>query len=194
MFLFRFFLSCCSRAANWGEVKNFSEVRTVFQISPTPSIKLLSRGDLIQFPFLLVSRSCSSCTHAQQLKFKPRVTWAIALSSLTFCFPALAFLFFVFSLIFDMFSGYWRAFFERGSCALGEAPALKSFVKGASLIQIDLSISVSSILLPVIFKFFQNYRIGKDVSHRYRHPKGHEGLIFLTYLFLTETKSLLSGW
>ena len=78
-----------------------------------------------------------------------------ALSSLTFCFPALAFLFFVFSLIFDIFSGYWRAFFERGSCALGEAPALKSFVKGASLIQIDLSISVSSILLPVIFKFFR---------------------------------------
>lgn len=98
MFLFHFFLSCCSRAANWGEVKNFSEVRSVFQISPTPSIKLLSRGDLIQFPFLLVSRSCSSCTHAQQLKFKPRVTWAIALSSLTFCFPALTFLFFFFHL------------------------------------------------------------------------------------------------
>lgn len=125
MFLFRFFLSCCSRAANWGEVKNFSEVRTVFQISPTPSIKLLSRGDLIQFPFLLVSRSCSSCTHAQQLKFKPRVTWAIALSSLTFCFPALAFLFFVFSLIFDMFSGYWRAFFERGSCARWRSACVK---------------------------------------------------------------------
>ena len=109
-------------------------------------------------------------------------------------FPCAGFPFFVFSHIFDMFSGYWRAFFDRGSCALGEAPALKSFVKGANLIQIDLSISVSSILLPVIFNFFQNYRIGKDVSHRYRHLKGHEGLIFLTYLFLTETKSLLSGW
>lgn len=85
MFLFHFFLSCCSRAAHRSDVNNFSEVCTVFQISPTPSIKLLSSGDLIRFSFLLVLRSCSSCKHAQELKFKPTVTLAIALSSLTYC-------------------------------------------------------------------------------------------------------------